>query len=186
MIKKIIKNLIGWCQCKRFGIASESNTYIGARCKIVNMGGVKFLDKVTIRPDTHIYVDATSQLCIGNNTEIGRGSTITASNLIIIGDGVLTGPRVFISDHNHQYENPNEHIFEQGIRMNKGDSVMIGNGTWIGTNAVIVGNIKIGRNCVIGANSVVTKDIPDYSVAVGIPAKVIKRYDFESNTWIKV
>lgn len=51
----------------------------------------------------------------------------------------------------------------------------IGDDSYIGINAVIVGNIKIGRHCVIGANSVVTKDVPDYCVAVGSPAKVIKR-----------
>ena len=65
-------------------------------------------------------------------------------------------------------------------------NLVIGNGTWIGTNAVIVGNIQIGKHCVIGANSVVTKDIPDYSVAAGIPAKVIKRYDFEEEEWVRV
>ena len=63
---------------------------------------------------------------------------------------------------------------------------MIGDGTWIGTNVVRVGNIQIGKHCVIGANSVVTKDIPDYSVAAGIPAKVIKRYDFEEEEWVRV
>lgn len=65
-------------------------------------------------------------------------------------------------------------------------NLVIGDGTWIGTNVVIVGNIHIGKNCVIGANSVVTKDIPDYSVAVGIPAKVIRKYDFEKKEWIKI
>lgn len=52
--------------------------------------------------------------------------------------------------------------------------VLIGDGSYIGINTVIVGNVKIGKHCVIGANSVVTKDVPDYSVAVGIPARVIK------------
>lgn len=67
--------------------------------------------------------------------------------------------------------------------MNKGDSVIISDGTWIGTNAVIVGNVKIGKNCVIGANSVVTKDIPDYCIAAGIPARIIKRYNIETHSW---
>ena len=62
---------------------------------------------------------------------------------------------------------------EQGI-VQKGQKVFIGEGSYIGINAVIVGNIKIGKHCVIGANSVVTKNVPDYCVAVGSPAKVIK------------
>lgn len=64
-------------------------------------------------------------------------------------------------------------------------TLSVGDDTWIGTNVVIAGNIHVGKHCVIGANSVVTKDIPDYSVAAGIPAKVIKRYDFDKGEWIK-
>ena len=59
----------------------------------------------------------------------------------------------------------------------------IGDGSWLGTHVVIAGNVKIGKHCVIGANSVVTKDIPDYCVAVGIPAKIIKKYNFDTCTW---
>lgn len=62
-------------------------------------------------------------------------------------------------------------------------NVHIGDGSWLGTHVVIAGNITIGKHCVIGANSVVTKDIPDYSVAVGIPAKVVKRYNFDTKCW---
>lgn len=57
----------------------------------------------------------------------------------------------------------------------RGQTVSIGDGSYIGINAVIVGNVKIGKHCVIGANSVVTKDVPDYCVAVGSPARVIKK-----------
>ena len=63
--------------------------------------------------------------------------------------------------------------------------VEIGEGSWLGENVCVLGAI-IGRHCVIGANSVVTKDIPDYSIAVGAPAKVIKRYDFTTNSWQKI
>lgn len=56
----------------------------------------------------------------------------------------------------------------------------------MGTNVVVVGNVRIGRNCVIGANAVVTRDIPDYCVAVGTPAKVVRRYDAGRGEWVKV
>ena len=64
-------------------------------------------------------------------------------------------------------------MIDQGI-VQRGQKVSIGEGSYIGINAVIVGNVRIGRHCVVGANSVVTKDVPDYGVAVGSPAKVIK------------
>ena len=64
--------------------------------------------------------------------------------------------------------------------------MVIGEGSWIGTNAVIIGNVRIGKHSVIGANAVVTKDIPDYSVAVGIPARVVRQFDFLTGEWKKV
>lgn len=64
-------------------------------------------------------------------------------------------------------------MIDQGI-VQRGQKVSIGEGSYIGINAVIVGNVRIGRHCVVGANSVVTKDVPDYCVAFGSPAKVIK------------
>ena len=63
--------------------------------------------------------------------------------------------------------------------------VTIGEDSWIGENVCICG-ASIGKHCVIGANSVVTKDIPDYCVAAGIPAKVIKKYNFEKNSWDRI
>ena len=64
--------------------------------------------------------------------------------------------------------------------------IKIGKGSWIGTHVAIIGDVHVGKHCVIGANSVVTKDVPDYSVAIGIPAKVIKKYNFEIKKWEKV
>lgn len=66
------------------------------------------------------------------------------------------------------------------------DEIRIGAGAWVGTHVAIIGAVHIGRNCVIGANSVVTQDVPDYCVAAGIPARVIKRYNQQTNCWEKV
>lgn len=139
---------------------------------------------VIIRPHCDIY--SYGYLEIGENTEIGKFSCVASANRVVIGKGVLTGPFIFIADHNHQYENPLIPIYMQGIKVGKNDSVEIGDETWIGAKVAICGNIKIGKHCVIGANSVVTKDIPDYSVAAGIPARVIKKYDFEKKEWVKI
>lgn len=142
-------------------------------------------DYVCIRPFCRLYA-RNGLIEIGRNTEIGEMSTISAERRIIIGKGVLTGPHVFIADHNHKYENPKIPICEQGVHLGQTDCVEVEDGTWIGTNVVIVGNVHIGKNCVIGANSVVTKDIPDYSVAAGIPCIVLKQYNFETKKWERV
>lgn len=123
---------------------------------------------------------------MGDHAELGNHSVISAYHAVEIANGVLTGSHVYIADHNHRYNDPYQHIYLQGVECSDDSRVSIGEGTWIGTNAVIVGNISIGKQCVIGANSVVTHDIPDYSVAAGIPAKVIKTYDFSIGQWVKV
>ena len=64
--------------------------------------------------------------------------------------------------------------------------IIIDEDTWIGTKSTIVGSVHVGKHCIIGANSVVTKDIPDYCVVAGIPARIIKRYNFTTQQWEKV
>ena len=81
---------------------------------------------------------------------------------------------MYITDCDHEYRDINVPVIDQGI-VQRGQMVSIGEGSYIGINAVIVGNVKIGKHCVIGANSVVTKDVPGYCVAVGSPARVIKK-----------
>ena len=92
---------------------------------------------------------------------------------------------IFITDHNHKFEDPKIPVKDQGISIQENARIEIGSGSWIGTKVTIIGNVRIGRHCVIGANSVVTKDIPDYCVAAGVPAKVIRKYDPETRQWAK-
>lgn len=119
---------------------------------------------------------------IGKYCSIGDFSHITAMRNITIEDGVLIANNVYISDNSHQYEDINTFVKDQPVIFKS--EVYIKSGAWIGENVCIIG-ASVGRNSVIGANSVVTKDIPDYSIAVGSPARVIKRYDFSNSTWVK-
>lgn len=122
------------------------------------------------------------QLTIGSNTTIGDFCHIYATKRINIMEGVLLANHVYISDNLHSYEQINVPIKHQPIKQLR--PVTIGEGSWLGENVCVIG-ASVGKHCVIGSNSVVTHDIPDYSVAVGAPAKVIKRYDFETEEWIK-
>lgn len=119
---------------------------------------------------------------IGKESEIGERCRISIVNSLDIGEKVLLSPNVYITDCDHEYRNRDVPVIDQGI-VQRGQKVAIGEGSYIGINAVIVGNIKIGKHCVIGANSVVTKDVPDYCVAVGSPAKILKRYNLKSQLW---
>ena len=119
-------------------------------------------------------------LIIGEGSIIGHFNHIYATKEIEIGKFVLIADNVYISDNQHVYANVNVPIIKQGIKQLK--KVKICDGTWIGENVCIIG-ASIGENCVIGANSVVTKDIPSYCVAVGSPAKIIKKYNFKIQEW---
>lgn len=113
-----------------------------------------------------------SVVVIGDRCLIGRGSGIVGHLSIEIGDDVWTGHHVYVTDQNHGFEDPDRPISQQ-VQAER--PVRIGSGSWIGHGTVVLPGSSIGRNVVIGANSVVSGEIPDHSVAVGAPAKVIRR-----------
>ena len=96
---------------------------------------------------------------------------------------MLIADKVYISDNMHGYEDISLPITRQPIRQCA--PVVIGKESWLGENVCVIG-ASIGKHCVIGANSVVTKSIPDYCIAVGAPARVIKRFDFSNSSWVKL
>jgi acetyltransferase-like isoleucine patch superfamily enzyme len=126
---------------------------------------------------------AEAKLIIGNNCKIGHFNQIFATGHIEIESFVNTADKVYISDNSHDYEDILKPIKYQKI--NQKGRIIIGQGSSIGQNVCIMG-ASIGKNCIIGANSVVTKDIPDYCVAVGSPAKVIRRFNLEKGIWEKL
>ena len=137
---------------------------------------------VFIAHNSWLMGDKTRQctLFIDDYTVIGHYSHIIAKNSVYIGKSVLIADKVFISDCTHSYKDVTVPVSEQEVVLLK--PVSIGEGSWIGENVCILG-ASIGCHCVVGANSVVTKDIPDYTVVAGNPAKAIKKYDFASSAW---
>ncbi len=123
-------------------------------------------------------------IVIEDKCQIAARSIISALNRVHLERGVAIAQSVIIQDHNHAYEDITKPLLEQGITA--GGRIRIGQGTWVGHGAAIIcprGELTIGRNCVIAANSVVMRSIPDYSVAAGYPATVIRQYDPETGTW---
>lgn len=114
-------------------------------------------------------------LSIGSGTYIGRFATLACINRITIGRDVLISDRVFIGDSEHGFARTDLPVKDQ--YMNSPGPVDIGDGTWIGIGVSILPNVCIGSNCVIGAGAVVTRDIPSFSVAAGVPARIIQRLE---------
>lgn len=109
-------------------------------------------------------------LKIGDNSGIGINCEIYGP--VTIGKNVMMGPEVVIYTSGHRHNRTDIPMGEQGDDGVK--PVEIGNDVWIGRRAIILPGVKIGNGCIIGAGAIVTKDVPDYSVAVGVPAKVVK------------
>lgn len=150
-------------------------------CKNIFVGNVSIGYKVWLAAMP--LTDANMcRLVIKDGCRIGNFNHIYATGEAIIEKNVLTADKVYISDNLHCYEDIALPIHQQPIKQN--DHVIIGEDSWLGENVCVIG-ASVGKHCVVGSNSVVTKDIPDYSVAVGIPAKVIKQYCFEQNKWVK-
>lgn len=124
------------------------------------------------------------RLTIGSRVHIGAYSMIIAANKIDIGNNIIMSERVTILDHMHSYEEVKVPIIDQPIS-SKGP-IVIEDDCFIGANSVILGNVRVGKHSIIGANAVVTKDIPPFSVVAGVPAKVIKRYDFKKKAWVLI
>lgn len=114
--------------------------------------------------------DEEPRLHIGDRCWLGRGLVLTAHSSITIGDDVWTGSNVFISDANHGWANPDQPIGRQF-----GDilPISIGSQSWLGHGVLVLPGARIGRRCVIGAGAVVRGEIPDGSIAVGVPARVV-------------
>jgi acetyltransferase-like isoleucine patch superfamily enzyme len=116
-----------------------------------------------------------------DGASIGIGSIVMGP--VFIGEGSACSQNCFISGQSHHYEDVSKNFLRQGIQTGQ---VVIGKNVWIGANSVILPGVKIGDNSVIGAGSIITEDVPAYSVVAGNPARIIKKYDSKTKQWARV
>lgn len=137
--------------------------------------------RIQCYPDENMEI---GYLSIGDGCRIGNRCSFLVGGNITIGNGVLMASDVLITSENHSI-NPEstEWYMSQPLQCKP---IKIKDGCWIGEKVCILPGVSIGTKSVIGAGSIVTKSIPDFSVAVGNPAKVIKQYDFEKHMWINI
>ncbi len=166
-------------QGRRFGHLGKGSVICFPPAAVVNERYVHIGAGTVIGPQVSLSAGMVpGQVCmtdpvvrIGDRCLIGRGSGIVGHLSIEIGDDVWTGHHVYITDQNHGYERVDVPIAQQWMDE---DPVRVGDGAWLGHGTVVLPGATIGRHVVVGANSVVRGDIPDFSIAAGNPAKVIK------------
>ena len=130
------------------------------------------------------------KLIIGNRVSVSDYVHIGCNNRIIIGDDVLMGSKIYITDHNHgvyrgEYADSPD-IPPTNRKLTEGESVEIGDRCWIGEFVTILPGVRIGEGCIIGSHSTVTHDIPANSIAVGSPARVVKVWHNDKRQWVKI
>ncbi len=189
-----LKNICKKVLCILRGVTSGTNVFISPRAVIKRGKGITLHDNVVVERGVMLWVDRE-----GAYIEIGRDSYISSyailntfdgwirmgdncsvNNYAIlyghggldIGDNVRIAAQAVIISMNHIYKDPEIPICRQGI---SAKGIRIEDDVWVGAGAKIVDGVTIGKGSVIGAGAVVTKDIPPYSIAVGVPARVIKK-----------
>ena len=177
--RKLKCRLFAWFNSYAFGAFGKHNYLFDL--ELLNPQNI-FLGSNLWISKTRLASSKGGKLIIGNHVAIGRFSQIYALQSIIIEDGVLMAENTLISDNTHTFTDITTPVRDQDIKPL--GNVVIGSGTWIGRN-VVVNGCKIGRKCIIGAYTFLKKDIPDYCVVVGNPARIVKRYNPQSGQWEK-
>ncbi len=139
------------------------------------------LGKYSTIEDFSAINNGVGNVIIGDRTKIGLSNTIIGP--VTIGNDIRLAQNITLSGLNHNYEDIDCPIHEQGVSTSP---IVIEDETWIGANVVVLAGVTIGKHSVIAAGSIVTKDVPPYSVVVGNPARIVKQYDLETKIWIKI
>jgi acetyltransferase-like isoleucine patch superfamily enzyme len=138
-------------------------------------GRLELGPQVLFEPGVWITAPAPARVRIGEGCFLNQRVMVAAMELVEIGAHCMFANGCFVTDANHRFDDPDQPITWQGFT-SKGPT-RIGDNVWCGANVVVTSGVTIGRRCVIGANSVVTEDIPAFSIAAGAPAKVLRRIE---------
>jgi acetyltransferase-like isoleucine patch superfamily enzyme len=146
--------------------------------EMLDEGRLEIGANTLFEPDVWITGPGDARIRIGEGTFLNLGVMVAAQELVEIGSHCMFANGCFITDSNHRYDDPDQPITWQGFT-SKGPT-RVGDNVWCGAHVVITSGVTVGERCVIGANSVVTTDLPPYSIAAGAPARVLRRWGPEA------
>jgi len=137
---------------------------------LLKMMGAKIGKRVIFYPG--VWIAPGRNLILGDDVDLAKDVIITSGGNVTIGDRVLIGYRTQILSTNHVIPNDNKHVFSAG---HEKKSIVIKDDVWIGANCIITAGVTIGKGSILAAGSVVTKNIPEFSIYGGVPAKLIRK-----------
>ena len=129
-------------------------------------------------PNVWITAPGDARVQIGEGSFLNLNVMVAAVELVEIGDHCMFANGCFVTDGNHRFEDPDKPVTWQGFT-SKGPT-RVGDNVWCGANVVITSGVSVGERCVLGANSVVTEDLPPFSIAAGVPARILRRFGPDS------
>jgi acetyltransferase-like isoleucine patch superfamily enzyme len=189
-LSKLRSAYLGW-------LFRAPRLHLGPGCRINGTRFIRFGSNLYIHGNLWLHAITTYNdqrfrplIEIGDQVSISERVHITCIERIRIGNRVVIGSGTYIGDHHHGvYRGPEQSRPDTppAFRpLGGGGPVIIGDDVWIGDNAVIIGPVSIGRGSIIGANSVVRRDVPDQTIAAGVPARPIKQFKYATSQWERI
>ena len=133
-------------------------------------------EHVLLEPGVWLTAPGQARIRIGQGTFLNLGVMIASAELVEVGEHCMFANGCFVTDADHRFDDPSRPVPWQGFTSQ--GPTRVGDNVWCGANVVITGGVTVGERCVIGANSVVTRDIPPFSIAAGAPAKVLRKIEY--------
>lgn len=164
---------------KKYG----DSCYMGAPVVISGKRNISIGNRVRIYPGLRMEAIDEGSIEIKDNVSIGQNFHCTSKGKLVIGKKTTISGNTFITNIDHEYRNIGKHIMDQPTLVK---NTYIGENCFIGYGVTIQAGTRLGKQCIVGANAVVRGEFPDYCVIAGVPAKIIRKYNFETKTWERV
>jgi acetyltransferase-like isoleucine patch superfamily enzyme len=164
------------------------NTYIDKTVQVNGWQSISIGHSSVISEDAWLNVNVRKKgikhIEIGNNCYIGKRIVLSSAHQILVGDYCMAVQDCKFLGSDHIFNDPLSPYLTTGTTSE--GVIKLESNVWLGAGVIIVGNVTIGRGSVIGAGSIVTSDILPFSIAVGVPCRIIKRYDFKDSKWVDI